>query len=65
MQEGAGLAASFGCPFMEASAKMRVRCEDPFFELVREIRKQRLLRPLKSQGGRTGRKRSSRKCTIL
>ena len=43
MQEGAGLAASFGCPFMEASAKMRVRCEDSFFELVREIRKQRLL----------------------
>ena len=37
--EGQELAASFGCPFMETSAKARLRCEDAFYELVREIRK--------------------------
>merc|ERR1719364_674433 len=38
-QEGKELAASFGCPWMETSAKARIRVEDAFFELVREIRK--------------------------
>jgi len=37
--EGKELAASFGCPWMETSAKARIRCEDCFYELVREIRK--------------------------
>jgi len=37
--EGKELAASFGCPWMETSAKARIRCEDSFYELVREIRK--------------------------
>jgi GTPase KRas protein len=37
--EGAELAKSFGCPFMESSAKTRVNVEESFFELVREIKK--------------------------
>lgn len=37
--EGKQMAASFGCPWMEASAKARIRCEDCFYELVREVRK--------------------------
>jgi len=37
--EGADLAKSFGCPFMESSAKTRVNVEESFFELVREIKK--------------------------
>jgi len=39
-QEGKELAASFGCPWMEASAKARIRVEEAFFELVREICKE-------------------------
>lgn len=37
--EGKELAATYGCPWMETSAKARIRVEDSFFELVREIRK--------------------------
>ncbi|KAL6061754.1 Ras GTPase [Balamuthia mandrillaris] len=37
--EGADLAKSFNCPFMETSAKTRVNVEDCFFQLVREIRR--------------------------
>merc|ERR1711957_902717 len=32
-QEGKELAASFGCPWMETSAKARIRVEDAFYEL--------------------------------
>jgi len=38
--EGKELAATFGCPWMETSAKKKIRCEDCFYELVREIRKE-------------------------
>ncbi|KAL6055854.1 Ras GTPase [Balamuthia mandrillaris] len=37
--EGADLAKSFSCPFLETSAKTRVNVEDCFFQLVREIRR--------------------------
>jgi len=37
--EGAELAKQWGCPFFEASAKIKVNNEACFFELVREIRK--------------------------
>jgi GTPase KRas len=37
--EGAELSKSFGCPFMETSARTRVNVEECFFELVREIRR--------------------------
>ena len=38
--EGNDLARSFGCPFLETSAKTRINVEDSFFNLVREIRKE-------------------------
>ncbi|KAI8968433.1 ras-like protein 1, partial [Mycotypha africana] len=37
-QEGRDLAKSFGCPFFETSAKQRIRVDDCFYEVVREIR---------------------------
>eukprot|EP00455_Lapot_gusevi_P047188 TRINITY_DN633_c0_g1_i1.p1 TRINITY_DN633_c0_g1~~TRINITY_DN633_c0_g1_i1.p1 ORF type:complete len:192 (+),score=88.37 TRINITY_DN633_c0_g1_i1:94-669(+) len=36
---GEQLAASWGCPFFESSAKMKINNESCFFEVVREIRK--------------------------
>src|SRR5262245_56408850 len=38
VNEGADLAKSFRCPFIETSAKTRVNIEEVFFQLVREIR---------------------------
>lgn len=38
-EEGMALARSFGCKFMETSAKARINVESAFYELVREIRK--------------------------
>lgn len=38
-EEGIALARSFGCKFMETSAKQRINVEQSFYELVREIRK--------------------------
>eukprot|EP01121_Diplochlamys_sp_Union-15-3_P016844 TRINITY_DN580_c0_g1_i1.p1 TRINITY_DN580_c0_g1~~TRINITY_DN580_c0_g1_i1.p1 ORF type:complete len:200 (-),score=24.47 TRINITY_DN580_c0_g1_i1:83-682(-) len=37
--EGQELAKSYGCPFVESSAKTRVRVDDCFFELVKEVRR--------------------------
>ncbi|ELR16995.1 Ras family protein [Acanthamoeba castellanii str. Neff] len=37
--EGADLAKSFGCKYLETSAKARINVDACFFELVREIRK--------------------------
>ena len=38
-EEAQSLAAEWGCPFMEVSAKTKVNNEECFFEVVREIRK--------------------------
>ena len=38
-QEGKDLAKTFGCPFVETSAKQRVRVDDTFYDVVREIRR--------------------------
>ncbi|KAL6067471.1 RAS1 protein [Balamuthia mandrillaris] len=38
-QEGVQLAKSFGCPFIETSAKTREHVEACFFQLVREIKR--------------------------
>jgi len=38
-QQGAELAASWGCPYIETSAKTRTNVDEAFFELVREIRR--------------------------
>jgi len=40
-QEGSSLAASFGAPFYESSAKTRVNVDEIFHAIVREIRKDR------------------------
>jgi len=57
--EGRELAKSFGVQHMETSAKLRLNVEDAFYELVREVKKQR-------NGEQTGKsKKSKRKCQIL
>ena len=61
-EEGRELAASFGCPHMETSAKARIRCEDAFYELVREIRKDSAPR---SAGPKAAKKKGGTKCAIL
>jgi GTPase SAR1 family protein len=38
-QEGEALARSFGCRFIETSAKSRINVDNAFYDLVREIRK--------------------------
>lgn len=38
-EDGFRLAQSFGCPFIETSAKARTNVERAFYELVREIRR--------------------------
>jgi GTPase KRas protein len=37
--EGESLARSFGCSFIETSAKSRTKVDDAFYDLVREIRR--------------------------
>lgn len=37
--EGEALANSFGCKFIETSAKSRINVDNAFFEIVREIRR--------------------------
>eukprot|EP01117_Protostelium_nocturnum_P009954 TRINITY_DN3546_c0_g1_i1.p1 TRINITY_DN3546_c0_g1~~TRINITY_DN3546_c0_g1_i1.p1 ORF type:complete len:108 (-),score=38.46 TRINITY_DN3546_c0_g1_i1:130-453(-) len=43
LNEGRELARSMGCPFLEASAKARINIEESFFQLVREIRKWKII----------------------
>jgi len=58
--DGKDLAQSYGCPWMETSAKARLRVEDAFFELVREIRKDKT----PDKGPKKAAKKGF-KCTIL
>lgn len=37
--EGRELAKSFGCRYIEASAKQRINVDESFYNLVREIRR--------------------------
>lgn len=39
LAEGESLARSFGCSFIETSAKSRINVEKAFYDLVREIRR--------------------------
>jgi GTPase KRas len=39
LAEGESLARSFGCKFIETSAKSRINVDNAFYDLVREIRR--------------------------
>lgn len=39
LSEGEALARSFGCKFIETSAKSRINVDMAFFDIVREIRR--------------------------
>jgi len=62
--EGQDLAKAFVCPFMETSAKTRVNVEESFYELVREIRRQK---PGNDKGGKKKKKGGNKKggCMVL
>ncbi|KAF7721555.1 Ras GTPase [Apophysomyces ossiformis] len=38
-QEGRDLAKQYNCPFLETSAKQRIKVDDIFYDIVREIRR--------------------------
>jgi GTPase KRas protein len=77
-QEGKYLAQSFGCEFLEASAKLKVNVDESFYEAVRDIRRHNKKQGTSSQikdvtiktnnkfGGSLHKtKRSASKCCIL
>jgi GTPase KRas protein len=39
LTEGEALARSFGCKFIETSAKSRINVDNAFYDIVREIRR--------------------------
>jgi len=53
--DGSNVAAGWGCPFFEASAKLRENVDEAFFELVREVR--RYAAKTGEDGGKDKRKR--------
>lgn len=57
-QEGSSLARELGCEFVEASAKNCVNVEKAFYDVVRQLRRQRLSG---GSGGGSGGRESSRK----
>ena len=61
LEEAQQKAAEWGCPFMEVSAKEKVKNEDCFFEVVREIRKKD--NPAGDGGSAAGKKKKG--CIIL
>ncbi|EOD21810.1 ras family GTPase [Emiliania huxleyi CCMP1516] len=60
-EEARELAISFGCAWMETSAKSRVRVEDSFFALVRAVRQDEEASAKPSQRRRKGKA----KCAIM
>lgn len=61
--EGQELAKSYGCPFVETSAKTRTRVDDCFFELVKEIRRYEVVDP--PAGGKAPKTSRRGGCSIL
>ncbi|ELR12813.1 RAS protein [Acanthamoeba castellanii str. Neff] len=59
--EGQDLARSFGCHFLESSAKARINVEQCFFDLVREIRK----RHLADEESQKRRGKQAKRCTLF
>ena len=66
-QEGKELAASFGCLWMETSAKQGIRVEDAFHELVREARRKeaRLVQGSTMGDTKSAKRVGRKKCEIL
>lgn len=62
--EAKELARSFGCRYLETSAKARHNVEETFYGLVHEIRKERKGKANAERMARTTHQRSGR-CTIL
>jgi len=58
-EEGKALAAKFGIPFIEASAKTNTNVNEVFFTLVRQINKWRDAHPDKTQ------KKKRKACTLV
>jgi small GTP-binding protein len=56
-EKGEALAAQWGCPFFETSAKSKINHENCFFECVREIRR--------IEKGKSGKEVRKKKCVIL
>ncbi|RYO94751.1 hypothetical protein DL766_000014 [Monosporascus sp. MC13-8B] len=53
--EGEALAKSFGCSFIETSAKSRINVDKAFYDIVREIRRyNKEMQPNPSGGGANG-----------
>lgn len=50
-QEGHALARELGCEFVEASAKNCINVEKAFYDVVRQLRRQRLQTSLRAQAG--------------
>ncbi|KAJ1549876.1 Ras GTPase, partial [Nowakowskiella sp. JEL0078] len=62
--EGRDLARSYGCKFIETSAKRKINVDEAFYGLVREIRRFNAHTDPKSAGGRVG-KQSKKRCTLI
>lgn len=60
-EEGESLAAEFGCPFFETSAKDHINVDECFRELVREVRRFKEQEPPKSDGSGDGKSGSGPK----
>jgi len=57
--EGQELARSFGCPFVETSAKARINVEEAFHGLVKEIRK------VTQKDVKTTKQKQKKHCVVL
>jgi GTPase KRas protein len=68
-QEGRDLAKSFGCTFVETSAKQRVNVDEAFYHLVRDIRRfnkeQEVQDSVRPQYETPDREPSNDKCCVL
>jgi len=63
--EGTDLSKSFGCAFMETSAKTRVNVEESFYQLVREVKKMRDSGDKNKKDGGSKKKKMGRNCSLF
>merc|ERR1711991_993772 len=69
-QEGIDMGRNYNCPVLETSAKTRVNVEEAFYQLVREIRKDRAASGAGAAKGKGGKKgggldKLMSKCVVL